>query len=88
MSAPTPTVTYVDAAQAPVVGKSIVVCVLDHPRFPPGTWIHTSRITYVHGERFLTKNTAYIPGLRDVDDPRNDYRTVPRPATMFLTPHR
>lgn len=78
---PTPKVTYTDAAEAPVVGKSIRVCVLDHPRFPAGTWICTSRITYVHGERFLTKNTAYIPGVRDDDDPRNDYLTVPRPAT-------
>lgn len=76
-----PTVTYTDAAERPVSGKSIKVCVLDHPRFPAGTWINTSRITYVHGERFLTKNTAYIPAIRDDDDPRNDYRTVPLPAT-------
>jgi hypothetical protein len=68
MDKPTPTVTYTDAAEAPVLGKSIRVQVLDHPRFLPGTWVHTSPITFVIGEKFLTKNTAYLPGLRDDAD--------------------
>jgi hypothetical protein len=65
MNAPSPTVTYVDAAEVPAVGKRIKVQVLDHPRFLPGCWVTTSAITFVVGEKFLTNNTAYIPGLRD-----------------------
>lgn len=64
-----PTVTYVDAASHPVAGRSIQVQAVDHPRFPAGTWVYTSRITRVAGEKFWTKNTAWIPGVRDTDDP-------------------
>jgi hypothetical protein len=68
MNAPSPTVTYVDAAEVPAVGKRIKVQVLDHPRFLPGCWVTTSAITFVVGEKFLTNNTAYIPSHRDDAD--------------------
>jgi hypothetical protein len=68
MNAPTPTVIYTDAAELPVVGGRMRVQVLNHPRFMPGEWVTTGRVTFVRGERFLTDRTAYIPGIRDDAD--------------------
>lgn len=67
MSRDIPTVTYVDAAKHPVTGHSARVQVVDHPRFPPGTWVWTSKVLSVVGEKFFTQHTTYIPGVRDRD---------------------
>lgn len=68
MNSPTPTVIYTDASEEPQVGRSIKVQVLNHPRFLPGSWVNTSPITFVVGERFLTLHTAYVPAPRDDAD--------------------
>jgi len=65
-----PVVTYTDAARIPTVGRGVFIQVLDHPFHLPGTWVTTSPVVSVDGDKFETRNTRYIPGIRDADPPK------------------
>lgn len=56
-----PVVQYMKAETTPEKGGYAFIQVLDHPRFQIGTWVWTSLILKVEGEKFETQNTIYIP---------------------------